>query len=52
MKDWQDGDEIPAWWEPDPGHVDDVDPICGHRRNRCRGCGVCLSCDGCYCDEE
>ncbi|GAB2964578.1 hypothetical protein [Saccharothrix stipae] len=31
---------------------DGLDHICGHVRNRCAGCGVCRSCDGCYCDED
>ncbi len=32
---------------------DDVNPICGcHKRALCLGCGVCTSCDGCYCYED
>lgn len=46
-------DRIPAWWEPDPGAVNDVNPICGHHiRAQCSGCGCCMDCDGCYCGED
>lgn len=31
----------------------DCNPICGcHLASRCSGCGVCMSCDGCYCNED
>jgi hypothetical protein len=31
----------------------DVNPSCSHhKRQKCIGCGVCTSCDGCYCDED
>lgn len=31
----------------------DVNPICGCRlKSLCVGCGVCTSCDGCYCGED
>ncbi len=31
----------------------DCNPVCGcHLASKCRGCGVCTSCDGCYCYEE
>jgi hypothetical protein len=31
----------------------DVNPVCGcHLRSKCMGCGVCTSCDGCYCYED
>ena len=33
-------------------YVTDVDPICGCRKNRCGGCGVCRTCEGCYCGED
>jgi hypothetical protein len=41
-------------FEPSPYTPDnDVNPICGcHLRARCAGCGVCTTCDGCYCDED
>ncbi|MGW7100326.1 hypothetical protein [Streptomyces sp. NPDC054838] len=30
----------------------DVNPACGHHyRALCGGCGVCITCDGCYCRE-
>ncbi|MBF6302251.1 hypothetical protein IU459_32630 [Nocardia amamiensis] len=36
----------------DPTYGSDVNPICGHRlSSRCGGCGVCRTCDGCYCDD-
>ena len=32
---------------------DAISPICGHlERARCASCGVCQSCDGCYCGED
>lgn len=32
---------------------DDVNPVCGcHRSAKCMGCGVCTTCDACYCDED
>lgn len=38
----------PASWSDEY----DCDPICGcHLSARCKGCGVCMSCDGCYCGE-
>jgi hypothetical protein len=37
-------------WDGDPHH--DVNPACGHHaRALCGGCGVCTTCDGCYCPE-
>lgn len=31
----------------------DCNPICGcHLSSKCRGCGVCTYCDGCYCEED
>ncbi|MFI9638119.1 hypothetical protein ACIHAX_36080 [Nocardia sp. NPDC051929] len=34
----------------DPTYAHDVNPVCGHRlSSRCGGCGVCRTCDGCYC---
>ncbi|MEV3986224.1 hypothetical protein [Nonomuraea sp. NPDC049758] len=37
-------------WDGDPHH--DVNPACGHHlRALCGGCGVCTTCDGCYCTE-
>lgn len=31
----------------------DCNPVCGcHLSARCRGCGVCTTCDGCYCQED
>jgi hypothetical protein len=45
--------EIVPWWMPDPGAVNDVNPICGcHISARCDGCRVCKTCDGCYCFED
>lgn len=39
----------PAWWSSEH----DCNPICGHHlASLCRGCNVCLSCDGCYCRES
>lgn len=30
----------------------DCNPICGCSLSaKCRGCGVCMTCDGCYCEE-
>ncbi|MFR9773851.1 hypothetical protein [Nocardia sp. SC052] len=30
----------------------DVNPVCGHwLGSRCDGCGMCTTCDGCYCTE-
>lgn len=35
------------------GEASDVNSVCGcHVRSRCGGCGVCTSCDGCYCSED
>lgn len=43
------GPRVPDTWTPD----NDVNPMCGcHRRAMCVGCGVCTSCDGCYCGED
>lgn len=40
--------EGPARWSD----LDDVNPSCGHHlASYCRGCNVCLTCDGCYCRE-
>ncbi|MGW9441328.1 hypothetical protein, partial [Streptomyces sp. NPDC055607] len=37
-------------WNGDPHH--DVNHVCGHHlRAQCGGCGVCTTCDGCYCAE-
>lgn len=31
----------------------DCNPICGcHLEAKCLGCGVCMTCDGCYCRED
>lgn len=39
----------PAHWT----NQDDVNPICGHHlASKCLGCGVCMTCDGCYCREN
>lgn len=36
----------PAHWTDEH----DCNPICGcHLSAKCLGCGVCMSCDGCYC---
>ncbi|AIG81290.1 Hypothetical protein AJAP_42615 (plasmid) [Amycolatopsis japonica] len=44
----QGGPEMPAVVTLD----NDVNPICGHYLgNLCTGCGVCTTCDGCYCAE-
>lgn len=52
MSDY-DPDKILPWWAPDPGAVNDVNPICGHHVNaRCRDCRCCMDCDGCYCNED
>lgn len=38
----------PASWSD----THDVNPICGcHLASKCLGCNVCLTCDGCYCNE-
>jgi hypothetical protein len=38
----------PAQWSDEH----DANPVCGcHLASKCRGCGVCMSCDGCYCNE-
>jgi hypothetical protein len=38
----------PANWSSEH----DCNPICGHHlASKCTGCGVCMSCDGCYCYE-
>lgn len=38
----------PASWSSEH----DCNPICGHHLSaKCQGCGVCMSCDGCYCYE-
>lgn len=38
----------PAQWSSEH----DCNPICGcHLASKCLGCGVCMSCDGCYCGE-
>lgn len=38
----------PAEWSSEH----DCNPICGcHLASKCRSCGVCTSCDGCYCGE-
>ncbi len=30
----------------------DCNPVCGcHLSAKCMGCGVCMSCDSCYCEE-
>ncbi|WP_433382680.1 hypothetical protein [Streptosporangium sp. CA-115845] len=40
---------IPSW-DGNPQH--DVNPACGHHLLAlCGGCGVCITCDGCYCAE-
>jgi hypothetical protein len=45
--------QIPPWWAPDPGAVNDVNPICGcHINSRCPDCRCCRNCEGCYCGEE
>jgi hypothetical protein len=39
----------PAEWTDDY----DCNPVCGcHLASKCRSCGVCTSCDGCYCGED
>lgn len=38
----------PATWSSEH----DCNPICGcHLSAKCHGCGVCMTCDGCYCNE-
>ena len=38
----------PARWSDEH----DCNPICGcHLEAKCLGCGVCMTCDGCYCHE-
>jgi len=39
--------------EPEsPTPQEDVNPVCGHPLGqKCHMCGVCLDCQGCYCDE-
>lgn len=38
--------------DPDLTYAHDVNPVCGHHiHSRCDGCGVCRTCDGCYCEE-
>lgn len=38
----------PASWSS----AHDCNPICGcHLEAKCRGCNVCMECDGCYCGE-
>lgn len=38
----------PAEWSDEH----DCNPVCGcHLSAKCLGCGVCMSCDGCYCGE-
>ncbi len=38
----------PAQWSDEH----DCNPVCGcHLSAKCLGCGVCLTCDGCYCGE-
>lgn len=45
-----DGGPARSSWNGDTQH--DVNPACGHHlRAACAGCGVCTSCDGCYCAE-
>lgn len=46
------GDGAPciSSWDSDPQH--DVNVACGHHlKALCGGCGVCTTCDGCYCTE-
>lgn len=44
----QGGPELPAV----PTRQNDVNYACGHwLGNKCDGCGVCTTCDGCYCAE-
>jgi hypothetical protein len=43
------GPSISTWSE---SHENDVNAACGHHlRALCRACGVCTTCDGCYCAE-
>jgi hypothetical protein len=43
------GAEGPAAWTSEH----DCNPVCGcHLASKCLGCGVCTSCDGCYCRED
>ncbi|MGW9067840.1 hypothetical protein ACWGQT_00110 [Streptomyces yangpuensis] len=43
------GPWISAW---DGNPYNDVNPACGHHyKALCGGCGVCITCDGCYCRE-
>lgn len=40
--------------EPSPGYheVSDVNRACGcHVKDRCDGCGVCVPCAGCFCED-
>lgn len=40
-----------SYWDGNPFH--DVNHACGHHlRALCGGCGVCTTCDGCYCGED
>lgn len=42
------GGRGPSQWSTEH----DCNPICGcHLAAKCLGCNVCLTCDGCYCDE-
>jgi hypothetical protein len=39
----------PAQWSSEH----DCNPICGcHLASKCRSCNVCMTCDGCYCNES
>jgi hypothetical protein len=44
----QGGPRLPAVVTGD----NDINPVCAHwLGHKCAGCGVCTTCDGCYCDE-